>query len=77
MRRWFVALAFVVAGCASVEPDGLIRIEHPRYQFGAAELQASIECSKQGKKVRHLMTEPAKMSVVLIETRISTFTCIE
>lgn len=77
MRRWFVALALFAAGCTSVQPDGLIRIEHPRYQFGAAELQASIECSKQGKKARHLMTEPAKPSIIFIETRVSTFTCVE
>lgn len=77
MRRWLIALAFVAAGCTSVEPDGLIRIEHPRYQFGAAELQASIQCSKQGKSVRHLMTEPAKPSIIFIETRVSTFACVD
>lgn len=77
MRRWFVALALLAAACTSVEPDGLIKIEHPRYQFGAAELQASIQCSKQNKKARHLMTEPAKPSIIFIESRVSTFTCVD
>lgn len=82
MTRAVVLMGAILLLGACVKPqlpppdEGLIRIEHPRYQFAAAQVQANSICRDRGaKQARHLMTEPPEMSVVVISTSVSTFEC--
>jgi hypothetical protein len=66
-----------LAACAIEKTPTLIRIEHPWQQFSIAQMQAESYCGELGKKAWHVQTTPPSMSIILIDTSISTFECAD
>lgn len=71
------ATALVLTGCTIEKTPSVIRIEHPWQQFAIAKVQAESYCADRGKKAWHVQTTPPKMSVILLDTSVSTFECVD
>jgi len=69
--------ALTLIGCAIEKTPNVVRIEHPWQQFAIAKAQAESYCADRGKKAWHVQTTPPKMSVILIDTSVSTFECVD
>lgn len=71
------AAALALVGCTIEKTPNVVRIEHPWQQFAIAKAQAESYCADRGKKAWHVQTTPPKMSVILIDTSVSTFECVD
>lgn len=71
------AAALALAACTIEKTPSVIRIEHPWQQFAVAKAQAESYCAEHGKKAWHVQTTPPRMSIILLDTSVSTFECVD
>ncbi len=71
------AVFILVTGCAQLSGDdsGVV-IEHAVNQIGIADMQAERHCAQFGKQARRVKSGPARPSLLLLQSRISEYSCV-